>query len=262
MIIFIPTRGRVNVQRTRKHLFVDKIPYRTIMVVPECEADQWDCEKFVVPDNYIFPDIRQAIVREFWEVDPYHMCMDDDLEFAIRRIKDDWHILPCTFEEIVAMLREVEVWLDTYAHGAISPREGNNRVEALTVENSRAMRCHFYDAEIIYKEELDFRESKCKEDFHMTLSLLELGYTNIVSYKYAQGQSGSNSKGGCERYRTPEMMEQEAYKLKELHPNGVTIVHKKTKMSWGGGTRIDVMCYWKKSFCTRANERKLFNESH
>lgn len=263
MIIFIPTRGRIAKQYTRTSLFVDKIPYRVVMVVPECESHHWDCDKFVVPDDYKFPDIRQALVREFWEEDPHHMCMDDDLKFYIRRDPEDWHLLYSTYDEIVEMLKEIEVWVDKYAHGALSPREGNNRVEALTVENTRAMRCHFYNAEVIHKEGLDFRESVCKEDFHMTLSLLELGYKNLVSYRYAQGQiSGSNATGGCERYRTMEMMEIEAHKLKALHPKGVKVVQKKTKVAWNGGVRTDVICYWKKSYCIRANERILYRSKN
>jgi hypothetical protein len=92
----------------------------------------------------------------------------------------------------------------------------------------------------------------------MTLSLLELGYPNLISFKYMHDQPTSGSKGGCERYRTKEMLDQEARKLQDLHPGFVSIVEKSTKHAWGGGKRTDVICYWKKAFCSKQNERKLF----
>lgn len=259
MLIFIPTRGRVDTQYTRIALFANSISYRVIMVVPECEKQHWkSVDKFIVPDDYKFSDIRQEILDTYWQADPYHMCIDDDVKFYVRKSKEDWHLRYTEYEDILVMLKRIDNYMiEGYAHGAISPREGNNRVEELTRENTRAMRCHFYDAKILHKEGFDFRDVVCRQDFHMTLSMLELGYINIVDYEFAQGQRSSQAKGGCERYRTLELMAEEAHKLKALHPVGVRIVEKKTKHSWGG-TRTDVTCQWKKSYCIRSNERKLY----
>ncbi len=261
MIIFIPTRGRLSQQYTRVSLFAHQLPYRVIMVVPECEQEHWMDEKFVVPDEYKFSDIRQAIVDKYWEEDPYHVCIDDDLKFYIRKSASDWRLRYTELDDIIKMFKRIENYLEDYAHGALSPREGNNRVVRKYLENTRAMRFHFYDAEIIHKEGLDFRDVVCRQDFHMTLSLLELGYNNVVDFEYAQGQRGSQAKGGCERYRTLELMAAEAYKLQELHPVGVKVVQKKTKSAWGG-MRTDVTCQWKKSFCIRQDERKLFRSEN
>ena len=33
---------------------------------------------------------------------------------------------------------------------------------------------------------------------------------------------------------------------------------KKTLHAWGGGTRVDVICQWRKAFCSREQDRKLY----
>ncbi|KKL53419.1 hypothetical protein LCGC14_2275600, partial [marine sediment metagenome] len=44
----------------------DAIPYKVIMVVPECEKQHWkEMDRYVVPDDYMFSDIRQEIVEEY-----------------------------------------------------------------------------------------------------------------------------------------------------------------------------------------------------
>jgi len=260
MIIFIPTRGRRHYQYTRKALYVDKIPFKVVMVVTECEEHQWDtANKLVIPDEYKFSDIRQEIVNKYWSIDPHHMCIDDDLKFYVRIKENDWHLRYTNYDDIIIMLNRIEKYLEDYAHGGISPRELNNRHNILTENNTRVTRCHFYNAADLHGEGFDFRDLICKQDFHMTLSMLELGYQNIVDFEFAQGQRGSQAKGGCERYRTLELMAAEAHKLKELHPNFIRVSEKITKGSWGG-KRTDVTCYWKKSFCTRENDRKLYRE--
>ena len=244
MRIFIPTRGRRHQQITRRFF------PQAEMVVPACEADLWE-ERIVVPDCFNFSQIRQYIAK--LPGDPNHVVIDDDLYFYQRV---NGHLE--TMTDVSEMIKWLQDQFDEgYVHGGVSAREGNNWTEEDSKENGRCMRFHFYHAPTIIGEGLKFTDVKCRQDFHMTLSLLELGYPNIVSYKFAQNQPGSAKKGGCDWYRTPEMMKEEAEKLRVLHPDVVRVVEKTTKGSWGGGTRTDVRIQWQKSFCSKEQERKL-----
>ena len=89
------------------------------------------------------------------------------------------------------------------------------------------------------------------EDFDVTLSLLELGYPNRITYKYAWGQGRSGDDGGCSLYRTSEMQKNAAIRLAEFHPRTVKVVNKRSKTKWGGldsEVRVDVIVNWKKAF--------------
>jgi hypothetical protein len=116
------------------------------------------------------------------------------------------------------------------------------------------MRFHFYRASVLKEINFHFDDVVTKQDFHMTLSLLEHGYPNVVNFGWMQGQPGSNTDGGCSWYRTPEVMAAGAIRLKELHPDFVRIVEKETLHSWGGGKRLDVNVSWKKALGSKVEK--------
>jgi hypothetical protein len=79
---------------------------------------------------------------------------------------------------------------------------------------------------------------------------LEQGYPNYIITEFCWDQSrGSNAPGGCSLYRDGEWQRREVLKLKELHPEFVTVVEKKPKIGWGQGmtTRTDVRVSWAKA---------------
>lgn len=265
MRIFIPTRGRIDRQITMRDAFLDHIKamYPVFYVVPDCDYKQWNTGRhhvLRVSDDFKFSDIRQYIAEyEVWK-DPYHVCIDDDLTFFCRQDPECIDLFKASQDDIENMFRWMELQMITqkFAHGGISAREGNNHVEDDYATNTRCMRCHFYDARVIKGEELKYTDVAARQDFHMTLSLLERGYPNIVSYVFAQNQmGGSDTPGGCSRYRTPEFLEATAKRLQELHPEFVKVVEKETKTSWGGGKRIDVQMAWKKAYRSKMDWRKL-----
>lgn len=275
MLVFIPTRGRFHQQFTRRWFHLDRLHgvngIEVFYVVPECELRQWEEDQwingekwpppvsrrvFTVPDEYRFSDIRQHIL-EYFPQDPYHICIDDDM-YIYRRAPGDTKLLTATPEDVLAMFEWIHTQLDVegFAHGGVSGREGNNREPDQEVMNTRCMRLHFYNRNILMAEGLKFTDIAAKQDFHMTLSLLELGYPNVVNFEFAHNQVESNSPGGCSRYRDAKMLEEMAHRLKELHPDFVTVVDKETKGSFGGGVRKDVRIAWKKALGTRASDRK------
>ena len=270
MRIFIPTRGRMERRITVRYMFVEdlvKDGYLVDLVVPECEAEAWKRNTstnfvgvHVVPDSWEFSDIRQGILEGC--AGDLHFVVDDDLYFY-RRTGDGVKLRKSTYQDIKAMIRWISLQYQRgTVHGGISMREGNNRLVPYHqngdyVRNTRVCRAHFYRPDVLRTEGFDFRDVRTKQDFHCTLSLLELGYPNHVSVEFAQNQAGSNSTGGCSRYRTKEVMDDGAHRLHELHPESVTVVEKETLGAWGGGVRTDVRCAWKKAFMSRSDERRF-----
>lgn len=270
MRIFVPSRGRIGTGNliTPRFAYLDAVSKRWLVtyVVPQSEAHPWrdrydNTELHLVPDEYRFSEVRQhiATAQEFRD-DHDHVVVDDDLYFFRRTNTldpEDVSLRACSQVDILEMFMAIEMYLkDGYAHGGISAREGNNRLPIPHVEIARCMRLHFYDASVLRAEGFDFRDIPTKQDFHCTLTLLELGYPNIVNTVFCHNQRGSGSEGGCSAYRDAAMMESSARRLHELHPEFVKVVNKETKTAWGGGERVDVQIQWKKAFCTRESARK------
>ena len=253
MQIFIPTRGRFIPQHTIKSLYFGTVNhgYPLTVVVPECEKMYWDGEPYnivTVPDCFTSGQIRQWINDNYMD-DPHHVCIDDDLKF-FRRLEGTTFLDKVTPENVGCMFRWIETQFKAgYVHGGISAREGNNHRDDLEVVNTRVMRCLFYNAAIMLEQNIRWDSIKCRMDFHVTLSLMEAGYSNIVNFDFAHNQNTSGmAKSGAGHYRSLEMMNEQAHVLQTLHPDFVKTKEKTTKSSFGGGTRTAVMIQWKKAY--------------
>jgi hypothetical protein len=187
-----------------------------------------------------------------WIIDNYAgkvIMMDDDLRFCRRRKDDTTKFEQASGADIYEMFSDIWAALDTYTHVGVLAREGANRITApYGVENTRMMRLLAYDTEEVRRIGARFDRLPTKQDFDMTLQLLRAGEKNGVLTQYCHDQPGSNTSGGCSRYRTPEVMESSAKGLAELHPGFVKVVRKATKGAWGGGERVDVQIQWKKAY--------------
>ncbi len=140
-----------------------------------------------------------------------------------------------------------------YALVGISARQGNNRQEDTRVFNTRMNNAYAMHCDTLRKNPIRWDRMPLMEDFDVTLQLLRLGYENAVLYEFAWNQSGgSSAAGGCSGYRTNEMQAQCAGRLKELHPDFVTVVTKKAKGgAWKGmEERKDVRMQWKKALAS------------
>lgn len=198
------------------------------------------------------PEISRLSPTRQWIIDNTEgkvAMMDDDLRFCTRRT-DDWtKFNQSTNSDVREMFTAIEYALDHYAHVGVIAREGGNRIDSFPyVLNTRMMRLLAYDTAVVKKCGARFDRLITKQDFDMTLQLLRSGYSNALLTKFCHDQPGSNTAGGCRLYRTPEVMDDSARKLAELHPGFVKVVSKETKGAWGGGTRTDVQIQWKKAF--------------
>lgn len=265
--IFVPTRGRVTKQISQRSMFLYDLGemdpgWSVTYVVPECELRFWNRKQnkiLVVPDEFKISDIRQFILQQSGV---YHVVIDDDL-YLSRRKKNDWHtinMLKKERKEAVSDVKHLFTSIERYLangwiHGGVSAREGNNRIKETVTYNNRVLRFHFYNAPVVRSLGFDYRRTVVKQDFDFTLFLLEKGIPNLIIFEYTHLQSGSNTEGGCSRYRTNSVMTEGAHRLKRLHPGFVKVVDKPAtgKQSWGGEGRVDVKVYWKKAYAAGVN---------
>lgn len=262
MRIFIPTRARIGRQITRSRFFLDHIKdYPVTYVVPESEQRRYletypKSDVLVVPDEYKLSDIRQHLVDECRAPDPFHCCFDDDLVLLRRKAPTDIHQRSdMRLQDAQEALERCEYWLKAgYAHGSLSQRAGNNNEPSPLKVIGRATDTHFYNANIIHGEGIKINAVMLRQDFHTTLSLLELGYANIIDHEFMSGQT-DGKPGGCEVYRTKQMLEEQAHLLASLHPDFVKVVTKVRKGGFGEST--DVRVQWVKAFESRLQDRKL-----
>lgn len=280
LAFWIRTRGRCDWQPTLTSMFLESVvpqlPWLDFRIVtPKSEYrdyvkhNPWTKRHLrLIPDSYRSGDVFQFILDSS---DRYVFVIDDDLTLARRRDLKSTSQKGAYAEDkdVIDLLKRVRLWLKRgYVHGGISLRQNNHYSgEEVVKTNTRICGATFFDCDVINEEELRFDDLQARSDFHMWLSLLELGYENVCDYEFMVGHSRfkgmkrteTNSPGGCSVYRTPEFLIQEAKTLAELHPT-VKLRYKKAKASESDAIQTeqgvpDVTVYWLKSVGTRDDRR-------
>ena len=183
MRIFIPTRGRADSQVTLS-FFPEELRKEVTLVVDEHEKDlysAYDCRIMVCDDTVRDIATKRKFIHDNTD-DNKIVMLDDDLRFYIRKATNDWHLRYLEPEEYPALFGLLDVWLDDYAHCGVSAREGNNRVEALSVETTRYMRLLAYNLDKF--DGVELARTRVMEDFDINLQLLKKGYPSKISYYY------------------------------------------------------------------------------
>jgi hypothetical protein len=231
----------------------------------------------VVPEEYeqyrgIFPAERLLVLPEEvkglsanrqWLLENaegrYVVFMDDDLLF-FRRKEDSIKLRNATPEDMSELYYLWQAYLqDGIPMIGLSLRFGNNRVEEDYEDCCRIMDVFAIDREVFLKEGIRFDRVKLMQDLDVSLQVLEAGYKNRLLYKFAESQwKGTGAiGGGCNVYRTSELLRETAYKLVELHPKTVKVAAKISECSWNnmetkpgieGTVRTDVNVQWKKAY--------------
>lgn len=271
--VYVPTRGRIRSQHSMeslclKDLAESKEAY-VKFVVPECEHDEFArtyrwASLATVPDSFKLGGILQYIVENL--PGRFHVIVDDDMVLLRRRSR-------CKITQVGAagtprdaadMFRRILMWRDLgFAHGGFSLRQTNHFCkDAWYKTNTRVCGMHFFDTDVLSGEGIRFDALDARSDFHVILSLLERGYSNVCDYEFMVGQ-WTNMPGGCSLYRNPQFLLDQAKKLAALHPNSVKLVSKTSTMQqtsatkFSDGTIPDVQVGWKKSFQLRMSDRML-----
>lgn len=257
-IIYIPTRGRAGSQITFNNI---KSPALRSVIRFVCPTEERnfhprDRQSFILPCLFVgIGPTRQWILEQHPKEKPYAIMADDDMRFFHRTSTEDWHLIKNTVQDTEDMFLEIHAQLKDYIQVGVSPRQGNNRVEEIPYkDNTRMFNFHAYDVKTFLQETrksgLRFDATEFMEDFHVTLSILRMGYANRLLTYYCWDQSGSNTPGGCSLYRSPERQAAAARTLAELHPEFVTVVEKENK-NWRGegfNKRVDVRVQWRKAY--------------
>lgn len=275
LAVYIPTRGRIKQQFTMNTMFLaeprtDDVVVR--FVVPQGEARQFRAvhprvKITTVPDSYRYGDVMQSILAD--KPGRYKAIVDDDMRLIRRR--DKLNIRQkggtATRADTRDLFARVKYWLGQgYKHGGVSLRQTNQyKPGKWFVVNTRVSGMLFYDSEVLMGEGLRFDVLQERSDFHVILSLFELGYANVVDYEFMVGQNiGTNAPGGCSTYRTPEFLREQALLLAEMHPC-VTVINKVRRMKQTAGMVgeegiPDVRVQWRKAMGNRSSERLLYQD--
>lgn len=254
MEIFLTTRGRAD-----KQLTLDQVNLKDVKIILAVDSDEREqyskykkkgVEIMLVPAGSNLSQKRQFIVENATQRD---ICLiDDDLRFRVRKQKGELSMRKAEKEDVSKMFALLEKWLKNgNPVVGISPAEMNRWVEKEIDFNTRMLCVMGFNREVLIKNKIRFDAIDLMSDYHVILSLLESGYSNRVSFKYAYQHNICNAPGGCSFYRTPELMKTCAYKLRGMHPESVEVVKKKTAKPWNGfevNVRFDAKIFWKKAF--------------
>lgn len=254
-VIYIPTYGRVGKQKTLSW-FSKEDKARTVLVCRPNERKDLirehgnEVAEVIVERKPGVSAARQRAV-EHCEEDVVVM-FDDDLQFCQR--VSDWcfhtnnRALKPTQEDVDVAVQWLYDKIDEECPvTCIAPRGGNNTIkERWEIENGRIMRSFAVHKSTLIEHDVRFDEFYYWEDFHVALSLLELGYKNKINVDAVTG-GDTNAKGGVVR-NIPKMWGQ-IRKFKRRHET--VRIREKEMNCPETKKRIkvpDLTVYWKKAY--------------
>jgi hypothetical protein len=252
MDVLIPTYGRPQQDRQHTLRALRAEGVLPVLVVQHREHTQYawyDGPVHVLPPHIktVAPTRDYLIHNDVWK-ERFVVMLDDDLHFFARRVDEPTKFRALVPGELRRMLDQIEGRLDLYPHVGIAPREGGNRNTEQVLRNTRIMRVLGYDRHYLRTHNITFAPMPVMEDFHVSLQILKSGKDTLVLNNWCNNQAeGSDAPGGCSSYRTMALQAEAARLLADLHKPYVSVVEKETKTAWGGGTRTDVVVYWKKA---------------
>jgi len=254
--LYIPTYLRSHRQNTVQELNIRHASnkphmFNLILVVREEEADLYD-HWSQYADILPISDVSNLAETRRWIIENATSrlvgVLDDDCRFYRRKDQESTKLAISHIGDHLKMFQWIKESLQEQdiAQAGVSAREGNNHIQDDYRENTRCMRCSFFDRDKLEKHDINYRVfPDPMDDFDITLQIINKGLKNRVSYEFAQNQGSSNETGGCESYRTVGYQARTARRLSALWPGYVSAVEKETKTAWGGGRRLDVRIQWK-----------------
>lgn len=258
MLIYIPTLGRPQRQITFNTL-PRRFQRRVMFVVRREEEPEMIkryghlCRGVLVQEGKGVAAARQTA----FDNDDGFDCLaflDDDLRFSVRVKNWDYEknnrALKMSEFDIEAGLLWLQHKVDTeqVACAGLGARGGNNGIrKRWENENYRIMRSFAVRRDVMEQHNIQFDSFYYWEDFHVALSLLELGHKNVVSVNWLT-DGITNATGGVVR-NIPKMWD-DARRFVKLH-TAAQIVEKTFKH--GDRKEADVVypdlrVAWKKAF--------------
>jgi len=259
--IIIPTLGRCDNQIT-----LNSIPqkYHNIvtLVVQEHEYEYMKntyttCNVWQLPSGTKGIAVTRKHIGKNWKGKRIFV-MDDDLKFI--KINSELKGVAMTEAEFSNMLIEIENYMDNgYIHGGLSTHNTPPNEKPYSF-NTRVYTNVFY-SENFDPDSVDWGENYLlmPEDFYLTLQLLTTGFQNVVFNHYRVNPSATNSKGGCETYRTIENHNRGQEILAEKFPDFVEVYEKEqTSGPWKGLAKKALKIKWKQAY--ESSQRNTLEE--
>ncbi len=273
MMLFVPTKGRIDSQHTITALPSFWHP-RTYIVCPmeeiKAHKKRWPMCKVIAQGNNVrgIADARAWIFRWAFnhKIDKIAM-LDDDIRFAARlktlkrfqgigETVREWGLLKDVDPDlgrlvnlepgdlrISKMLNGLDTMLNTYAHAGIHARLMSNNHAFEWRLNTRIQQIYAYHVPTVIKNCVVGRKIM-RDDFDYELQLLTKGFPCVV-YCWVVGEQarGFHGKGGQDTSRTLAINNADAYKLAKLFPGLVTVVDRQ----YNRMPRKEVIVHWRKA---------------
>lgn len=268
IFIAMTTRGRIDNQKTLQRLHPEVLKCVSIFCHPgelSQHKKNWG-DKVRSIEEYDPEAKNLAEIREWLAFNAPGdkiIFMDDNIDFSIRRTRDDSLLTLIkknyTDEEIREYQTEMFNWMwdnldeEKIAITGISFRGFNLCSDPEIEMNKRFFALWGLNVKKYYSQvnqPIYMSDWPIKEDFATGIAMRRMGYNIIVNNKFAFGKpSGANCKGGCSTYRNVELMNSESKRMAEAFPDIVKLKVKKSK-NWNGDFKgkeaIDVVIYWSK----------------
>lgn len=249
MIIVIPTFNRVQRQVTLKETPKNLHKYVYLCCTKEeqplLEKETGHKQFIIQPAKVKTIHAKRQFILEWCRDNAVKkvLMLDDDMFWQARGPKG--LIKEYASEtHVTSAMKEMAALLGEFAHAGFSSRLGNNRVESDYARTTRMMHSLGYNVKAFFAAKADFNRVHGKEDFDVTLQLLQKGYDNCVVYHTCVSPGKYDAPGGCSTERTLESANAAAEKLKSLHPEFVSVVEKTFK----NNPRMEVMMKWKRAY--------------
>lgn len=252
VLIVVPTKGRVDKQRTVKRL-PKELRVMTVLVCPAAEAPYHKRADLGV-GVLAQPDPAWTIARKRrWileELAPGRgadkvIMLDDDLEFSVRRPDNPARFLVARPDQVLPAFVELARQLSpAVPHAGFAVRQGADKnTTAGWIGVGRMMYSLGYHVPTVLAN-AELGRIETREDMDLTLQLLRKGLPNDIYNSFTAGQ-GFGNPGGCTGERTLERSNADARRLAELFPGYVRVEERQYKNS---PVRLEVTCYWQKAY--------------
>ncbi|NIU83378.1 MAG: hypothetical protein GWN64_07825, partial [Candidatus Thorarchaeota archaeon] len=173
---------------------------------------------------------------------------DDDIKLDVRRDDNNRLFRPMTSEEGVHFLSD-HMAICGKRYPLVHPvlRMHADKRKYMYEKNCPALRFVCYHVPTFVKEGVDIAGlgTAFMSDRYAQLFMLSRGYNSIGLAQYCVDDTGTNAKGGCSEYRTPELQSEAAKRLAGAFPDNVSLRVKQGTGAWKD-KRLDVTIQWKK----------------
>lgn len=276
-LIVIPTHARPARQITYNNLST-QLRAQTVIVTSTREDAHYFRMNYDDPyDIVIAPpsQVRCIAEKRHWIMNnilAHNIFMlDDDLTFYHRcpptlrhwdTTKGMWRLndptsrvrLSCkaTDHDLNKCFAFVHEAFELYGAVGISQRRNNDKVQDDWRNTERLMFAFGINRDLYRKLRIRFDAVRCREDFHVTLALLERGVNNTVYYSLHQNPGSFGAAGGASTERSLTQSNRQAFVLAKLHPGFVQCVQRAYKTSL---PRTEVIVQWKKAYASSQKRR-------